>query len=90
MTDQLAPFLEVGRVAEVDGVVLDRVPGDEQPVACSDIPLQPLARWKIGAALATPVSNSCSRPGFTSIWAISRIICGLPCKRTERARNGGR
>ena len=33
MTHQLAPFLEVGRTAEIDGVVLDSFPGDEQAIA---------------------------------------------------------
>jgi hypothetical protein len=33
MPDELAPFLEVGRAAEVDGVVLERLPAHEQPVA---------------------------------------------------------
>src|SRR5829696_2713193 len=33
MADELAPFLEVGRAAEVDGVVLERVPAHEQPVS---------------------------------------------------------
>src|SRR4051812_9842280 len=33
MPDELAPFLEVGRAAEVDGVVLERLPTHEQPVA---------------------------------------------------------
>ena len=33
MADELSPFLEVGRAAEVDGVVVKRLPGDEQPVA---------------------------------------------------------
>ena len=33
MADQLAPFLEIGRAAEVDGVVLQRLPLQEQPVA---------------------------------------------------------
>src|SRR5579883_1176404 len=36
------------------------------------MPLHPLARAKSGAALATLASNSASRPGFTSICAISR------------------
>ncbi len=30
--DELAPFLKVGRAAKIDGVVLDRLPFDEQPV----------------------------------------------------------
>ena len=33
MADELAPFLKIGRAAKVDIVVLDRLPGDEQPVA---------------------------------------------------------
>src|SRR5215212_4322999 len=33
MPDELAPFLEVGRAAEVDGVVLERLPAHEQPIA---------------------------------------------------------
>jgi hypothetical protein len=33
-----------------------------------------LARWKNGAALRTPASNSASIPGVTSICAISRIM----------------
>src|SRR5579864_7951216 len=33
VADMLAPFLEVGRTAEVFRVVLDRLPFDEQPVA---------------------------------------------------------
>ena len=33
MGDQLAPFLKVRRATEIVGVVLDRFPGDEQPVA---------------------------------------------------------
>src|ERR1043166_65611 len=33
MADQLAPFGEVGRPAEIDRVILDRVPPHEQPVA---------------------------------------------------------
>src|SRR5215470_13967900 len=32
VADQLAPFLEVGRAAEVDRVVLDRLPGHEQVI----------------------------------------------------------
>ena len=31
--DVLAPFLEVGRAAEIDGMIFDRLPFDEQPVA---------------------------------------------------------
>src|SRR3954447_12656005 len=41
------------------------------------MPPHPLARWNSGLAWSTPRSNSGSRPGFTSIWAISRIT-GLP------------
>src|SRR5579863_5389178 len=33
MADQLAPFLEVGGTAEIDGVVFNRFPGDEQAIA---------------------------------------------------------
>src|SRR5690349_18907451 len=33
VADQLAPFREIGRAAEIDRVVLDRVPLHEQPVA---------------------------------------------------------
>ena len=33
MGDVLAPFLEVSRTAEVDGVIFYRAPFDEQPVA---------------------------------------------------------
>src|SRR5580765_4953132 len=40
--------------------------------------LQPLARLKMGAAFFTPLSNSVSMPGFTSICAISRIMIGFP------------
>src|SRR5271155_3685121 len=35
---------------------------------------QPLARLKIGAACCTPLSNSASMPGLTSICAISVIM----------------
>src|SRR4051794_15192340 len=38
------------------------------------MPLQPFARWKIGAALVTPSSNAASMPALTSICAISRIM----------------
>src|SRR5580692_4143613 len=31
--DVLAPFLEIGRAAKINSVVLDRLPFDEQPVA---------------------------------------------------------
>src|SRR5882757_5750194 len=44
------------------------------------MPPQPLARRNTGAALVTPASNSTSMPGFTSIWAISRIM-GFPFRR---------
>src|ERR1700722_13103105 len=33
MRDQLAPFLEIGRTAKIDRVVLDGLPRNEQPVA---------------------------------------------------------
>ena len=33
VADQLAPFLEIGRAAEIDGVVLQRLPLQEQSVA---------------------------------------------------------
>src|SRR6185312_6043152 len=33
LADQLAPFLEVGRLTEVDSVVLERLPLHEQPIA---------------------------------------------------------
>src|SRR5579863_5307685 len=33
MRDQLAPFLKIGRAAEILGMVLDRLPGDEQAIA---------------------------------------------------------
>jgi protein-L-isoaspartate(D-aspartate) O-methyltransferase len=33
VANELAPFLKVRRAAKVDMVVLDRLPGDEQPVA---------------------------------------------------------
>src|SRR5262249_68181 len=33
MADETAPVLELGRVSEPDGVILDRLPGDEQPIA---------------------------------------------------------
>ena len=82
--DVLAPLLEVGRAAKVDGVVFHRRPFDEQPVAvrlldrpCSSRPWQPLARWNTGVAFLTPVSNSVSMPSFTSIWAISMIMFWL-------------
>ena len=81
MADQLAPLLEIGRAAEIDGVVLHRVPADEQPVRpgfsterCNDSDRQPLARLNSGAAPPTPASNSASRPGLTSICAISRTM----------------
>src|SRR5512143_2991258 len=48
--------------------------------------LQPLARLKMGAAFFTPVSNSASMPGFTSICAISRIMVGLPLAGGRRRR----
>jgi hypothetical protein len=85
MGNQLAPFLKIGRATEVVGVVLDRFPGDEQPVTRrlfqrrSSMARQPLARLKIGAALLTPLSNSDSMPGLTSIWAISVIMFPPGC-----------
>src|SRR5215475_8561548 len=33
MADQLPPLLKVGRAAEIDGVVLERFPANEQPIA---------------------------------------------------------
>src|SRR5215211_1415813 len=44
------------------------------------MPLQPFARWKIGAALVTPSSNAGSMPALTSICAISRIMPRSPLK----------
>src|SRR6266540_5900052 len=43
------------------------------------MPVQPLARLKIGAALAAPASNSASMPGLMSICAISSTIVRLLC-----------
>src|ERR1700680_2856131 len=34
MTDELAPFAEIRRAAEIHGVVLDGLPTDKQSVAC--------------------------------------------------------
>jgi hypothetical protein len=63
VADQLAPFLEIGRAAEVErGCSIER---------CSSMPLQPLARWNSGLAFLTPSSKRVSLPGLTSIWAIS-------------------
>src|ERR1051326_354221 len=52
VADQLAPFLKVRRAAEIDGVVLDRLPGDEQPIAgrLLDRALQRHAVAALGAA----------------------------------------
>src|SRR4051812_44044556 len=33
VTDELAPLLEIRRAAEIDGVVLERLPAHEEPVA---------------------------------------------------------
>ena len=33
MADKLAPFLQIGRGSEVDGMILQRLPLHEQPVA---------------------------------------------------------
>src|SRR5215471_304209 len=33
MGDQFAPFLEIGRAAKIDCMVLDRVPADEESIA---------------------------------------------------------
>jgi hypothetical protein len=32
MADKFSPLLKVGRAAEIDGVILQRFPGDEQPI----------------------------------------------------------
>src|SRR5829696_5045064 len=39
------------------------------------MPLQPLARWKIGAALVTPSSKAASMPALTSICADATELC---------------
>ena len=81
LADQPAPGLKVFRTAEIDGVVLQRFPFDEQPVAGRLFDrfvelhtLTALARRKSGLALATAASKSFSVPGLTSIWAISVTI----------------
>ena len=65
MGDQLAPFLKVRRATEIDGVVLDRFPGDEQPVARRLFHRAPqlhgaaaLGALEDRRGLFTPVSNS--------------------------------
>jgi hypothetical protein len=81
MADELSPFLEVRRAAETDIVIVNGIPGNEQPVAALLFDRAPqlhsvtaLARLKIGAAFFTPASNSDSMPGLTSICAISVIM----------------
>ena len=44
--DELAPFLEVGRAAKIDGVVLDRLPSDEQAIARGLLDRAPAAPWR--------------------------------------------
>src|SRR5215211_6044501 len=41
MADELTPFLEIGRAAEIDGVVLERLPADKETVS----------RWLLDGAL---------------------------------------
>src|SRR5262249_29012749 len=48
--------------------------------------LQPLARLKMDAAFFTPLSNSLSIPGLTSICAISRIMVRALAGRASYAR----
>src|SRR5262245_64554823 len=52
MADELAPLLEVGRTAEVDRVILERFPFDEQAIAARllDAALQLHALAAFGAA----------------------------------------
>src|SRR5690242_11077807 len=96
MADELAPLGEVGRAAEIHGVVLERLPLHEQTIAtwALDRALQAhalaaLARRNSGIAFCTPASKSFSMPGLTSICAISRTM-GLStiCARHAPRRRG--
>ena len=78
--DELAPFLPIGAAGEILGVVLDRVPGHEQPIALRllERPLQRECTAALGALEQRRGLRDAGLElgflGLMSICAISRII----------------
>ena len=95
MRDQLAPFLKVRRATEIVGVVPDRFPGDEQPVArwlfqrapqlhgAAALGALEYRRGPFHAGFRIPPSM----PGLISIWAISVIMCAPGCCSNAGAKS---